>query len=145
MACLAPRVLAKTSVRGIATTSQQNFFFKQLYRLPEKSEHCTGQERKEYELIQSGNDDPWLEKGTIRKAVSTKADPNIVYGAYERRLMGCLCNQDAHNIAWWWLWKGEPVRCMCGHWFKLEYITPVHATGQQTSPLPEPPKVPEKQ
>jgi len=136
MATLAPKLLLRASVRGISTTPQQSFFFKKLYRLPEKSEHCTGRERKEFELIQAGNDDPWLMKGTIRKAKSTKEDPNIVLGCNERRLMGCLCNEEAHNIGWWYLWKGEPVRCMCGHWFKLEYTPAVDDTGKQTAEIP---------
>lgn len=136
MASLAPKILFKTSIRGISTTPQQSFLFKKLWRLPEKHEHCTGRERKEYELIQSGNDDPWLEKPILRKANSTKAEPNIVLGCHERRLVGCICNEDAQSIGWWWLWKGESTRCMCGHWFKLEYTPAVEATGKQTAEIP---------
>jgi len=136
MANLAPKLLFKTSVRTISTTSQQGLFFKKLYRLPEKSEHCTGRERKEFELMQAGNDDPWLEKPIVRKANSTKEDPNIVLCPHERRLVGCMCNEEAHTIGWWYLWKGEPTRCMCGHWFKLEYSPAVEDTGKQTAEIP---------
>jgi len=136
MASLAPKIMFNTSVRAFSSTPQQSFFFKKLYRLPTKAEHCTGRERKEYELIQAGNDDPWNEKICIRKANSTKADPNIVFGCHERRLMGCRCTEDAATIGWWYLWKGEPTRCMCGHWFKLEYAPAVEETGNQTAKIP---------
>ena len=81
-------------------------------------------------LIQSINiffsfQDPYRMDDIIRKKKSTPEDPNIVYGCNDRRMIGCVCHEHACVVAWKWLYKGEPDRCGCGHWFKLEYVDPV--------------------
>ena len=64
--------------------------------------------------------DPFLLKAVKRHA-STKNNPNLVPSYYDCRVIGCVCEEDSYAITWMWLFKGEPKRCQCGHWFKLEH------------------------
>jgi cytochrome c oxidase subunit 5b len=77
-----------------------------------------GAERFEVAMKSKGYDDPYDMEPNKRKAVSTKADPNIVQSLMESRVIGCICEADTHHINYMWIAKGETKRCECGHWFK---------------------------
>jgi len=61
----------------------------------------------------------------IKRGPGTKDKPTLINSAYHERMIGCLCEEDATYINWMWLPKGEPKRCECGHWFKLQYKAPI--------------------
>lgn len=48
----------------------------------------------------------------------------MIPSAYDSRIVGCICEEDAGTIVWMWLHKGEPKKCQCGYWFQLFYETP---------------------
>lgn len=85
---------------------------------PDPMEHATGLERKELEAIARGNPDPFGMK-VLKRGPGTKDQPNLIPSFYEMRLVGCVCHEDAFYLNYMWLYKGEPKRCECGHWFKL--------------------------
>jgi len=81
-------------------------------------EHATGLERKELEAIARGNPDPFGMQ-VAKRGPGTKEKPNLVPSFHEMRLVGCVCHEDAFYINYMWLYRGEPKRCECGHWFNL--------------------------
>jgi len=88
-------------------------------------DHATGPELKELQAFRSGDDDPWKIKPVMRKENSTRENPNMVPGALERRMIGCVCEPDQTWIGWMWIKRDEPIRCKCGHWFKLYKVKAV--------------------
>merc|ERR1711936_305291 len=64
------------------------------------------------------DDDPF-EMKPIKRAKGTFDEPTIVSSAFEKRMIGCVCEEDALTIQWLTIHKGEPKRCECGYWFKL--------------------------
>lgn len=54
----------------------------------------------------------------IKRGPGTKDNPNLVPSFEEKRLIGCVCEEDATSVNWMWVHKEEPKRCECGHWFK---------------------------
>ncbi|KAI3381882.1 hypothetical protein SNEBB_010181 [Seison nebaliae] len=93
--------------------------------LPDPWEHAVGVERFEMAMKKIGIDDPYDMGGKKRIENSTKDNPNIVSSTFDRRLIGCVCEEDATTIVWMWIYDGEAQRCRCGHWFKLvEYQFP---------------------
>jgi len=65
-------------------------------------------------------EDPWGMKALPRNKTSSIERPNVVYGVAARRLLGCVCHEDATDVAWMWIQRGEPSQCACGHWFALK-------------------------
>ena len=61
----------------------------------------------------------------FKRGPGTQASPNLIPSAFEERLVGCICQEDATSINYMWLKKGENKRCECGHWFKLIEKAPV--------------------
>ncbi|KAJ8938048.1 hypothetical protein NQ318_013956 [Aromia moschata] len=87
-------------------------------------EHATGLEKRELLAKVAGNDDPFDLK-VIKRCAGTKTQPNEIPSAFDSRLVGCICEEDATSINWMWLHKGEPKRCECGYWFNLVHKAPV--------------------
>lgn len=48
----------------------------------------------------------------------TKDNPYIVPSFEHKRLVGCICEEDATGVCHMWVHKGDPRRCECGYWFK---------------------------
>lgn len=87
-------------------------------------EHATGLEKRELLAKLAGNDDPFNIKA-IKRGPGTRDNPTQIPSAFESRLVGCICEEDSTAITWMWLFKGEPKRCECGHWFCLVYKPPL--------------------
>ncbi|CAI6353975.1 unnamed protein product [Macrosiphum euphorbiae] len=87
---------------------------------PDPLDLATGIEKKEMLLRLAGNDDPYNLKA-IKRGVGTCDKPTLVPSAFEARIIGCVCEEDASHVKWMWLYSGEPKRCYCGHWYKLEF------------------------
>lgn len=86
--------------------------------MPDALGHSVGAERHELLAGLAGNDDPFEMKAQ-KPAKGTFDEPNIVTSPYPKRMVGCVCEEDALVINYMFLYKGEPKRCECGHWFKL--------------------------
>ncbi|XP_020289735.1 cytochrome c oxidase subunit 5B, mitochondrial-like [Pseudomyrmex gracilis] len=119
MAWLCARTVLRTCRRPISyslTCAQKKF--------ADPLDHATGLEKREMLARLAGNEDPY--NITIkRRPVSTKENPNVVYSAFESRMMGCICDEDTLHVNWMWLHQGPPRRCECGHWFKLVEKAPI--------------------
>lgn len=87
-------------------------------------EHATGLEKRELLAKVAGKEDPF-EMRAIKKGPGTKSQPNEIPSAFDARLVGCICEEEATAINWMWLHKGQPKRCECGHWFNLVHKAPL--------------------
>ncbi|XP_066275048.1 cytochrome c oxidase subunit 5B, mitochondrial-like isoform X1 [Branchiostoma lanceolatum] len=91
--------------------------------VPTDEEQATGLEKRELDAKKAGIADPFsMEINTTPPG--TRDSPCQVPSIYERRLVGCVCEEDATYIQWMWLEKGDAQRCECGHWFQLQGVTP---------------------
>lgn len=81
-------------------------------------EQATGLERKVMEAMNKGLD-PYSMFRPKRYA-GTKEDPNLVPSITDKRIVGCVCEEDNSCVIWFWLHKGEAQRCpSCGSHYKL--------------------------
>ncbi|XP_041754500.1 cytochrome c oxidase subunit 5B, mitochondrial-like [Coregonus clupeaformis] len=84
--------------------------------IPTDEEQATGLERRALQVLKKGKD-PW----SILKPneyAGTKKDPHIVPGISDKRLVGCLCEEDNTAIVWFWLHEGK--RCPeCGSHYQF--------------------------
>ncbi|XP_035213599.1 cytochrome c oxidase subunit 5B, mitochondrial-like [Stegodyphus dumicola] len=93
-------------------------------KLPHYIEHATGIERKELLARAAGNDDPFGMK-VMKRGPGTKDQPNLVPSFEDKRIVGCICEEDSTVINWIWVHRDEPKRCGCGYWFKLVDAKPL--------------------
>ncbi|KAH9489631.1 Cytochrome c oxidase subunit 5B [Bulinus truncatus] len=91
--------------------------------LPDSLGHSVGVERYELLAKQAGDDDPF-EMKVVKRAKGTFDEPTIVKSVNNKRMVGCICEEDALTINWMYVHKGEPKRCGCGYWFRLEELHP---------------------
>ncbi|XP_059163088.1 cytochrome c oxidase subunit 5B, mitochondrial-like [Physella acuta] len=87
-------------------------------KLPDSLGHSVGPERYELLAHESGEEDPF-EMKVVKRAKGTFDEPTIVKSINNKRMVGCICEEDALTINWMYVHKGEPKRCECGYWFKL--------------------------
>ncbi|CAL1540339.1 unnamed protein product [Lymnaea stagnalis] len=86
--------------------------------LPDNLGHAVGLERHELLAHQAGDDDPF-EMKVLKATKGTFDKPTVIKSVNQRRMIGCICEEDALTINWMYVHKGEPKRCECGYWFKL--------------------------
>jgi len=86
--------------------------------MPDTLGHSVGPERWELLARLAGNEDPF-EMNIKKRAKGTFEEPTLIPSMYEKRLVGCICEEDAISINWMFIFKGEPKRCHCGNWYKL--------------------------
>ncbi|BFY99224.1 hypothetical protein BsWGS_02264 [Bradybaena similaris] len=86
--------------------------------LPDSLGHAVGLERAELLAREAGEDDPF-EMKVLKRLNGTLEDPTIITSPNEKRMIGCICEEDSLTINWMHLNKDEPKRCECGYWFKL--------------------------
>lgn len=86
--------------------------------IPTDEEQATGLEREVLMAAKKGLDPYNIlpPKG----ASGTKEDPNLVPSITNKRIVGCICEEDNSAVIWFWLHKGETQRCPnCGTHYKL--------------------------
>ncbi|XP_027524821.1 cytochrome c oxidase subunit 5B, mitochondrial, partial [Corapipo altera] len=55
-----------------------------------------------------------------KRYAGTKEDPNLVPSITNKRIVGCVCEEDNSCVVWFWLHQGEAQRCpSCGAHYKL--------------------------
>ncbi|KAK8720519.1 hypothetical protein OTU49_013274 [Cherax quadricarinatus] len=113
MAAIVARSLHHTARRGVQLTSVR--FAKMM---ADPLEHATGLEKQELLAKAAGNENPF-DMRVYKRVSGDSSNPTVVPSFYERRLVGCICEEDATCINWMWLEKGEKKRCECGYWFQL--------------------------
>ncbi|XP_044276373.1 cytochrome c oxidase subunit 5B, mitochondrial-like [Varanus komodoensis] len=86
--------------------------------IPTDEEQATGLERKILEAMKRGEDPYSIFKP--KSYAGTKEDPQIVPSVGDKRIVGCICEEDNSAIIWFWVHKGESQRCpQCGAYYKL--------------------------
>jgi len=100
--------LLQNSTRGMATKKE----------FPKAIDHATGIEKRELVALAAGNKDPFGLEG-FKRGVGSKEQPNLIPSMLQKRMIGCVCEEDSTCINYMWLHMGEQKRCECGHWFKL--------------------------
>ncbi|XP_054331893.1 cytochrome c oxidase subunit 5B, mitochondrial [Pongo pygmaeus] len=86
--------------------------------VPTDEEQATGLER-EIMLAAKKGLDPYNVLAP-RGASGTREDPNLVPSISNKRIVGCICEEDNTSVVWFWLHKGEAQRCpRCGAHYKL--------------------------
>ncbi|XP_011825019.1 PREDICTED: cytochrome c oxidase subunit 5B, mitochondrial [Mandrillus leucophaeus] len=86
--------------------------------IPTDDEQATGLEREVMLAARKGLDPYNIlpPKG----ASGTKEDPNLVPSITNKRIVGCICEEDNTSVVWFWLHEGEAQRCArCGAHYKL--------------------------
>ncbi|XP_063612966.1 cytochrome c oxidase subunit 5B, mitochondrial-like [Penaeus indicus] len=120
MAALIARSLVLNSRRGVQLTSVR--FANKMMADP--VEHATGLEKQELLSKAAGNENPF-DMRVYKRVSGDQTNPTSVPSFYDRRLVGCICEEDATSINWMWLEKGESKRCECGYWFQLQDAKPM--------------------
>ena len=69
--------------------------------------------------------DPFDLKLIARGKYGNKNNPDKIPSMYDRRIVGHICEEDQGHIEWFYLYKGEPQKCICGHWFQLVPVDPL--------------------
>uniref|UniRef100_A0A8D3C2R2 Cytochrome c oxidase subunit 5B, mitochondrial n=1 Tax=Scophthalmus maximus TaxID=52904 RepID=A0A8D3C2R2_SCOMX len=87
--------------------------------IPTDDEQATGRERRIMVALREGKD-PYSILPP-KHYPGTKEDPQIVPCTIDKRLVGCICEEDNTAIVWFWVHHGEAQRCpSCGTHYKLE-------------------------
>ncbi|KAK1332784.1 hypothetical protein QTO34_006315 [Cnephaeus nilssonii] len=61
-----------------------------------------------------------IQYASPKGASGTKEDPNLVPSITNKRIVGCICEEDNSAVIWFWVHKGETQRCpSCGTHYKL--------------------------
>ncbi|CAH1365879.1 hypothetical protein MTP99_002163 [Tenebrio molitor] len=121
MASLCSRIVVANARKNVLCTSYR---FATKVTMGDPVEHATGLEKRELLAQVAGNDNPFDLK-VIKRGPGTKTQPNEIPSAFEARLVGCVCEEESTSVNWMWLYKGQPRRCECGHWFNLVHKAPV--------------------
>ncbi|XP_028279140.1 cytochrome c oxidase subunit 5B2 [Parambassis ranga] len=86
--------------------------------IPTDEEQATGLERRAMQALKQGKDPYSILKP--KQYAGTKEDPHIVPSIGNKRIVGCICEEDNTAIVWFWLHEGESQRCpSCGSHYKL--------------------------
>ncbi|KAF4106158.1 cytochrome c oxidase subunit 5B, mitochondrial [Onychostoma macrolepis] len=86
--------------------------------IPTDEEQAAGLERRILQAMKKGQDPYSIFKP--KEYTGSRDDPHIVPSINNKRLVGCLCEEDNTAIVWFWLHEGNPQRCpSCGSHYKL--------------------------
>ncbi|XP_017282877.1 cytochrome c oxidase subunit 5B, mitochondrial [Kryptolebias marmoratus] len=86
--------------------------------IPTDEEQATGLEKIIMKAMKEGKD-PY---NTMKPQsyAGSKTDPHLVPSITNKRLVGCVCEEDNTVVVWFWLHEGEAQRCPeCGAHYKL--------------------------
>ncbi|CAG0912362.1 unnamed protein product [Notodromas monacha] len=115
------RVVVRTALSRSLHTSCA---LKKDYTLNDPFEHATGREKLILQAEREGNPDPFNTK-PIKRGKGTKDEPTKVPSFLEKRIVGCVCDDESMHVNWMWLEKGHDRRCACGYWFQLTDAKPL--------------------
>ncbi|KAM4747875.1 cytochrome c oxidase subunit 5B, mitochondrial [Rhinophrynus dorsalis] len=86
--------------------------------IPTDEEQATGLEKKIMKAMEQGSDPYSMMKP--HQYAGTKEDPHIVPSITNKRIVGCICEEDNTSVIWFWLHQGDAQRCpSCGSHYKL--------------------------
>ncbi|XP_018937927.1 cytochrome c oxidase subunit 5B, mitochondrial [Cyprinus carpio] len=122
---MASRLLLRSATRAAAAVySRQCLPARALARglasggIPTDDEQATGLEKIVLEASKKGTDPYNILKP--KEYAGSKQDPHIVPSITNKRIVGCVCEEDNTAVVWFWLHQGEAQRCpSCGAYYKL--------------------------
>ncbi|RVE66254.1 hypothetical protein OJAV_G00124390 [Oryzias javanicus] len=86
--------------------------------IPTDEEQATGLEKIIMKAMKEGTDPYNMMKP--KSFAGSKADPHLVPSITNKRIVGCVCEEDNTSVVWFWLHEGEAQRCpSCGSHYKL--------------------------
>uniref|UniRef100_A0A3B4Z285 Cytochrome c oxidase subunit 5B, mitochondrial n=1 Tax=Stegastes partitus TaxID=144197 RepID=A0A3B4Z285_9TELE len=86
--------------------------------IPTDEEQATGLEKVIMKAMKEGSDPYNMMKP--KSYAGSKADPHLVPSITNKRIVGCVCEEDNTAVVWFWLHEGEAQRCpSCGSHYKL--------------------------
>ncbi|XP_038162872.1 cytochrome c oxidase subunit 5B, mitochondrial-like [Cyprinodon tularosa] len=86
--------------------------------IPTDEEQATGLEKIIMKAMKEGADPYNMMKP--KTYAGSKADPHLVPSITDKRIVGCVCEEDNTAVVWFWLHEGEVHRCpSCGSHYKL--------------------------
>ncbi|XP_061657362.1 cytochrome c oxidase subunit 5B, mitochondrial [Syngnathoides biaculeatus] len=86
--------------------------------IPTDEEQATGLEKIIMKAMKEGADPYSMLKP--KEYAGSKADPHLVPSITNKRIVGCVCEEDNTAVVWFWLHEGEAQRCpSCGSHYKL--------------------------
>ncbi|KAM6902636.1 cytochrome c oxidase subunit 5B, mitochondrial [Xenentodon cancila] len=86
--------------------------------IPTDEEQATGLEKIIMKAMKEGADPYNMLKPKVY--AGSKVDPHLVPSITNRRIVGCVCEEDNTAVVWFWLHEGEAQRCpSCGAHYKL--------------------------
>ncbi|XP_051542161.1 cytochrome c oxidase subunit 5B, mitochondrial [Myxocyprinus asiaticus] len=86
--------------------------------IPTDEEQATGLEKKVMHAMKTGSDPYNILRP--KEYAGSKSDPHLVPSVTNKRIVGCVCEEDNTAVVWFWLHEGEPQRCpSCGSHYKL--------------------------
>merc|ERR1719153_1742963 len=86
--------------------------------IPTDEEQATGLEKIIMNAMKDGSDPYSMFKP--KEYAGSKADPHLVPSITNKRIVGCVCEEDNTAVVWFWLHQGEAQRCpSCGTHYKL--------------------------
>ncbi|XP_028852373.1 cytochrome c oxidase subunit 5B1 [Denticeps clupeoides] len=98
---------AQAAVRGMAAGG-----------IPTDEEQATGLEKVLLNATKKGTDPYSMFKP--KEYAGSKEDPHLVPSIANKRIVGCVCEEDNTAIVWFWLHQGPGQRCpSCGAHYKL--------------------------
>ncbi|KAG7279829.1 hypothetical protein CRUP_013739 [Coryphaenoides rupestris] len=93
--------------------------------VPTDDEQATGLERRALQALKKGQDPYSMLKPPSYPG--TREEPHIVPGIGNKRLVGCLCEEDNTSIVWFWLHEGTAQRCpACGSHYQFVHTELPH-------------------
>merc|ERR1712240_129934 len=121
---MAARLLCRSVLRA-ATTCRARPVVPALTRamavgggIPSDEEQATGLEKILIKTTREGTDPYSMMKP--KEYAGSKTDPHLVPSITNKRIVGCVCEEDNTCVVWFWLHEGEAQRCpSCGSHYKL--------------------------
>ncbi|XP_006880471.1 PREDICTED: uncharacterized protein LOC102876510 [Elephantulus edwardii] len=100
--------------------------------VPAGHDQTTGWEREVMTAARKGQDP--CNMLAPKAAAGTKEDPDLVSSITNKRIVGCICEEDNSAVIWFWLHKGDAQRCSnCGTHYEL-VTPPVSSLSEPLSP-----------
>ncbi|XP_023667375.1 cytochrome c oxidase subunit 5B, mitochondrial [Paramormyrops kingsleyae] len=118
---MAARLLIRSAVRAAVTCRAAPA--PALHRcmaggIPTDEDQATGMEKIVMRAMKEGVDPYNMLKP--KSYAGSKQDPHLVPSITNKRIVGCVCEEDNTTVVWFWLHAGEPQRCpSCGSHYKL--------------------------
>uniref|UniRef100_A0A3Q3WCM6 Cytochrome c oxidase subunit 5B, mitochondrial n=1 Tax=Mola mola TaxID=94237 RepID=A0A3Q3WCM6_MOLML len=86
--------------------------------IPTDEEQATGLEKIIMNAMKEGTDPYNMMKP--KEYAGSKTDAHLVPSITNKRIVGCVCEEDNTAVVWFWLHEGEAQRCpSCGSHYKL--------------------------